>query len=213
MQFLQILENFSPMLESLAIIVASIAAIYGITSWRREMKGRKEYELAEEVLALFYEAKDKISDIRNPFGFLEEGKSRPKFENETEEQKRARDQAYIVWERYLKYQDTFNKLHSLRYRFMAVFGKDKVKPFDDLDKVLLELRTAVVMLGHFWYRRTQTHLPMTGAELSSLNDNIRKYEAVFWEFVESPDPINEKISAMISEIEKACGNILKKRKK
>jgi hypothetical protein len=199
-------------LESLAIIAASVAAVYAISSWRREMKGRKEYELAEKVLALFYEAKDKISAIRNPFGFLEEGKSRPQLPNETEEQKRARDQAYIVWERYLKYEDTFNRLHSLRYRFMAIFGKDKVKPFDDLNEVLQDLRAAVVMLGHFWYRRTQTHLPMTEAELTSLNNSIRKYEPVFWEGAESPDSINEKVSAMILEMEKVCGKILKRTK-
>lgn len=104
-------------------------------------------------------------------------------------------------------------MHSLRYRFKAIFGIDKTRAFDDLDKVLGELRTAVAMLGYFWYRRTQEFLPITEEEVNKLNETIKKYEAVFWEGAASPDSINEKIKLMISEIEKICWKILGKEDK
>ena len=52
-------------LSQSAIIIASITAIYGINAWRREYRGKKDIDLAEETLALFYKAKDAISAIRN----------------------------------------------------------------------------------------------------------------------------------------------------
>ena len=58
--------NFLDIVESIAVILASLFAIHGINSWRREMKEKRKYEVAEEVLALFYEARDKISLIRMP---------------------------------------------------------------------------------------------------------------------------------------------------
>lgn len=73
-------QNIINLIESLAVIIASsivsISAYIGISSWRKEIKQRKEYDLAEEVLALFYEAKDIISFIRSPFGWSGEGKTR-----------------------------------------------------------------------------------------------------------------------------------------
>lgn len=44
---------FFDVIKSLSIIIASIVAIYGINSWRREAKWKRKYELAEEVLSLF----------------------------------------------------------------------------------------------------------------------------------------------------------------
>lgn len=120
------------LIECISIIIASFTAIYGIGAWRREMRGRNEYDLVEEVLVLFYEARDRIRAIRAPFVPVFEEIKRETDTRETKEKKFALDRAYIVMERYQKYQEVFNKLHTLRYRFMALFGEDKVKPFDDL---------------------------------------------------------------------------------
>jgi hypothetical protein len=91
--------EFIKILESLAVFTASIAAIFGINSWRREIRGRKRYELAEEVLALFYEAKERISAIRSIFGNVEEGNSRKPNPNETPDEQKALNAAYVIIER------------------------------------------------------------------------------------------------------------------
>ncbi|NVM53142.1 MAG: hypothetical protein HWN66_05525 [Candidatus Helarchaeota archaeon] len=194
-------------LESLAVIAAALVAIYGISSWRREMKGRKEYELAEEVLTLFYEAKDKISAIRNPLSWSGEGQSRKASPEEKPEEKEAFDRAHIVFERYQRYQETFNRLHALHYRFKTIFGRDKVKPFDDLNKIVRDIHTAATMLGHYWVRLSKTHLPMNEREYDRLIKNIQEYETVIWAGFD-PDPIAPKVESLIEEIEKICEPIL-----
>ncbi len=200
---IEIIEIF----ESLAVIVASIFAIYGINSWRREMKGRKEFELAEEVLALFYEAQDKIRAIRSPMGWAGEGESRKAGLEETEEEKRILDQAYAVFERYQKNQEPFNRLHALRYRFMVVFGREKAKPFDELRGLLSEIFIASRRLSQLWLRQIR---PIRRKQIEEkLLSDINKYEAIFWEGMGDPDPISPKLNGIVSEVEQICEEILR----
>lgn len=193
-------------LESLAVIVAAGVAVYGISSWRREMRGRKEYELAEEVLALFYEACDKISVIRNPLGWQGEGETRKSRESETPEEKECLDQAYVVFERYQQNQEVFNKLHSLRYRFMALFGRDKAEPFDELRRILNEIFTSAQMLGRLWYRVQNRRLPPE--QDKKIIRMIEKHEAVFWSGPDETDPIRPRLEKTVADIESICSEII-----
>lgn len=175
-------------IESFAVIVASLCVVYGIGSWRREMKERKEYEIAEEVLALFYEANDRIRAIRSPFGFIGEGQSRKPEPNETPEQKIIRDRAYVVFERYKNNQEVFNRLHALRYRFIVIFGKDKAMPFNNLRKILSKILSAADILSNGWEK---------------------KYEDIIWEKYPGSDSISNEVDKTISEIENICENTIR----
>lgn len=205
------LRDWLNLAQTSAIILASITAFFGISSWRRELKGKKRYELAEETLSLFYKVKDVISVIRSPFGYADEGKSRPVSPGENPDQKRARDRAYVLWERYLKNEDTFNKLRALRYRFMAIFGKEATEPFDDLSKIVKGFSAAVFVLSDAWYRQGETHLARTKEETNKLEELIRSQEAIFWEGMKTPDQINDIVRKMISKIEEICIPVLSKK--
>jgi hypothetical protein len=63
-----IIESISTIVASAAAIVASIVAVWGINAWRREHVGRRRIDLAEEVLGLFYGAREVISSFRSPVG-------------------------------------------------------------------------------------------------------------------------------------------------
>ena len=208
---MECLQQILGILGSLGIISASIVAFFGINSWRKEMREKKQYELAEEVLSLFYEAKDKISAIRSPLGRRGEREGREKDVNETPEQTEALDQAYVVFNRYQKHQEAFNKLNALRYRFMALFQREKVAPFDELNKIINEIFTAANLLGHYWYRIRKGHLIRNQKEFDKIMANIDKYEAIFWEGLKSPDPITPKVDKMVAGIEKICEPILRRK--
>ncbi len=197
-------------LDSLAVIAAAAVAIYGINSWRREMKGRKEYELAEEVLSLFYEAKDKLSAIRNPLARVGEGQSRKSNPKEKPEEKESFDRAYIVSERYQKIQGTFNKLFVLQYRFIAIFGRDKAKPFDDLSEIINDILNAAKMLGFYWAHLTQAHLARSTEKINELIENRQKYEEIIWAGFDS-DPISPKVESVINEITNICEPIIRQK--
>ena len=205
------LENWLKLAETIAVMSASATAISGINSWRRELTGKKRYELAEETLSLFYKAKDIIHAIRSPFGNADEGKSRPAVPGETPGQKKARDQAYVLWERYLKHEETFNNIRALRYRFMAIFGSAAVKPFDYLKAIVHSLSYAVIVLSDAYCERSETHVSRTQAESEKMEKTIREFQAVTWEGIGKPDRINDDVNEIIAEIEKICIPVLSKK--
>jgi len=194
-------------LESISIILAAWAVIIGVNAWRREYIGKRRLELAEDVLALFYEARDAISYIRNPSGHVGEGSTRNADPNESPEEKQINDNAYVVFERYNKRQDLFNKLYSMRYRYMARFGKDSAKPFNELNKIVNEIFVSARMLSHYWKQQGR-RIWKNDKEFQQHLEEMHKYEAVFWEKGFSEDPVIPRLNTVISDIEAQCNRII-----
>ena len=96
--------------KNISVILGALALISGIRAWKREYIGKRKIEIAEDTLMLFYQARDAIREIRNPFGRSGEGSSRQKADNETERETELLDRAYVVYERYQKHEELFNKL-------------------------------------------------------------------------------------------------------
>ena len=63
-------------IQCVSIFRTCVTIILGVYAWRREFIGRRKIELAEDVLARFYEARDAIARIRSPFGTSSEGSER-----------------------------------------------------------------------------------------------------------------------------------------
>ena len=207
--------NVLDSLQSISVIVASAIAagtvIYGINAWRREYTGKRKLQLAEEVLALFYEARDAIVSIRNPFSYVGEGGSRKPADNETAEERRVNDQANIVFERYGKHQDLFSKINAIRYRYMAQFGKDSAKSFDELNRIVTDIFASARMLAYIW--KEQGHRKWESEEAFQNHlDEMHKHEAVFWEMASDKDAITPRLEAVISEIEAQSAKIIGKSK-
>jgi hypothetical protein len=198
--------DWMELIKNISIIIASWTAVYGIDQWRREYRGKRQAELAEEVLSLFYEAQDAIGHIRNPFAFGGEGASRKAGENETPEEKDAFDKAFVIFERFKSHQGLFNKIHAIRYRFMAQFGVDSAKPFDNLRNITNEIQVSAQALAQLWAR--QNRYFRTGQQEQHHFDQIQKHEAVFWEGLEDSDPISPKLKQCVAEIETTCRGIL-----
>lgn len=197
------------LLQSLSIIIASSVAINGINSWRREVRWKSQYELAEEVLSLFYEVQETISIIRSPLIFEKEGRTRKKIENENPKDTEILDRANIVLERFEKNKEPFYKLRALKYRFITVFGKETESPFKDLIKLMNEIITASKILGRIHWK-DQGRRKFTEEQFEIHLKEMKKYEDVIWES-QNEDNIKAKLDEIISEVEQICSGVLKKK--
>ena len=198
-------------LKSVSIIIASGAALYGINSWRRETKWKRKYELAEETLSLFYEVQDAISIIRNPLGSVDEGKTRKRGENERKEDSEILDSAYTVIERFEKNKVPFFKLRAIKYRFIALFGKESEKPFNEIVKLTNKIMTVSGFLGRrYWKDQGQRNL--TDEQFEEHLKKMQEYESIIWEgYYEENDSIKEKLEQIINEMEAVCNTVLRKK--
>lgn len=191
--------------EKVAVIFAAIAAMYGVDSWKREARWKRKYDMKEEVLSLFYEARDAIEIIRNPFSSTAEGKTRKTTGYETKEIKRILDQAYVVSERYDKNKDVFVNLRKRKYRFMAIYGNAQSKSFDEIHVVIHEIFMAASVLGQYYWQ-PRDRASMTDEQAKIHLADMQEKEAIFWAGWKKPDPIRERVDKIIENIEQACSN-------
>ena len=195
----------SEIIQNIAVIIASLTAVYGIISWRKEHIGRRKIDLAEEVLSSVYEIKDVIRSIRSPFGFVGEGKTRKRGQHETSEQSEILDNAYVVYERYNKNIEVFNSFYRLKYRFKANFGLKAEEPFLIVRKIIAHIFAASNMLSSVYWKN-QGRKQMSEAEFQRHLEGMEKNEAIFWE-MNDDDEINTKISEAIEICEEICKSI------
>jgi hypothetical protein len=201
----QMIENLAvtnfQIFESIAVIIAAIAAIYGINSWRREMIGKVKFQLAEETLALFYEAEYRIWAIRYPVSLDKESQP-PKATNSDENiPKESHGASNIIFNRMEAHREFFAKLHGLRFRFKTHFGKQSIKPFDELSVILNELLHAATKINILWRDKGNWS-----------SDDWNKCFEVIWEGHGKPDIIARKVKDAVSLMESTCSPVLLREK-
>jgi len=191
-------------LNQISLFIGIWVAIYSIDAWRREHVGRRRMELAEDTLALFYEAADAIRHIRSPVGYGHETERVERAERESDEQFEARKTASVVFYRYDQHRELFNRIHATRYRFLALFGAEAAKPFEELHEVTRKIIVAARLLAHDWgrsYFRDE-------AQEEQHSQRVRDQEAIFWEGMAEYDPIAPKMEELIRDIEITCRGVL-----
>ena len=107
-------------ITAITAIVGVIIASRGLNRWRLEAIGKRRAELAEDVLADFYEARDAIQAARSPLSSGDEGDTRIKAPDEFEADTRTLNAYYAVAERLAKKAEFFAKLNAKRYRFVYI---------------------------------------------------------------------------------------------
>jgi hypothetical protein len=192
--------------QSASVILAALFALYGFDAWRREHIGKRRLELAEEVLALFYQASDAIEQMRSPFGFGGEGSSRKQMPNEDPKHKQVLDSAYVLIERYNRYSELFSTLHAARYRFMAQVGVAKAVPFDAINTIVNELIASAHEMARLatapdWSVRTPEAEEKRHARVVRVHD-------VYYGTGGDDDPIAQRVRAAVAEIERTCRGII-----
>ena len=188
------------LISAISVLIAALTFLGGVSAWKREFIGKRRIELAESILALFYEAEDAIREIRNPSLSVGEGSTRQRAVGEREEESQILDKAHVVFERYQKREKLFAQLRSMRYRCMAAFGSSVAEPFNELSTILNEIFVAAHMLGtHYWPR--QGRVAMDDAQFEKHLEQMQKHEAVFWFMGEEQDQISPRVRSAVEKME------------
>lgn len=188
--------------QAVSVFAACWAIISGIGAWKREFIGKRQIELAEQVLAKFFELRDAVAYIRNPFSQSDEGSTRKRSDHETPEQSQLLDRGYIVVERYAKKEAVFVEFNTLKYRFMASFGPSTESIFTETNRVLNSIFVSAQMLAtHYWQR--QGRVKMEQDEFQRHLDEMHKHEGIFWEIGTETDEVRTRLNAIQVTLEAA----------
>jgi hypothetical protein len=106
-------------MTGLAAVVAGWAGVRGLNAWRTETVGRRKTELAEEVLAGFYRARDVLTWARFPVSQHDNGAGNVRPAPGTDGDELERSEIFTPVDRLTRESQVFSELQASRYRFMA----------------------------------------------------------------------------------------------
>ena len=196
--------------QSVSIVLASLFVIYGLDEWRREFVWKRRVDLAEEALALFYQARDAISAIRSPSGYVGEGRSRQPGPDEAPEDKEALDHAYSLIERYQQHSELFAKIGALRYRFMAQHGEAAAAPFNEMIQIVNELILSARRMSRLVTRRARRIAESDPVRFEQFGKEQQEVVATFYEGFEN-DPIALRVQRAVAALELMCRGVMESR--
>lgn len=202
------MNDIATISQAVAVIAACWAIISGVGAWKREFIGKRQIALAEQVLAKFFEVRDSISFIRNPFSSTEEGKSRQKTERELPVESELLDRGYIVVERYEKKEKLFAEFNTLKYKFMATFGSEAEEIFTETNRALNSIFSSARLLAtHYWLR--QGRVQMEADEFQKHLDGMHRHEGIFWDSYNEDDEIRKKLKDIQRRLEETTAPCFK----
>ena len=187
-------------LTALAAVTAAIVAVLSYRKWKPESIGKRKIELAEEILADFYQAKDVIDWARLPSGWSSEGEKRKRPEDESEEEGRARDAYYRTIHRLVSHAELFSRLQSRKYRAMAYFGNEAREPFEEMGDIHARIIAAASNLVRHY--RAEGELPANWEAWE---------ETIGWQTEGRIDAMGDKVNAVIAKVEASYGTWLSRR--
>lgn len=193
-------------LKDLSPFVTAGVALYVASTWRTQTSGKRKMELAEQTLTLFYEARDAISDIRNPAGFNTEEDAGERAPHESDAAYRGRQRASIVFTRYKQYAELFGKLQAMRYQSRAVFGEIDPDPFTELRNTLNTIFVSARMLAHLWGREEIVYDRGIAGEIEQHRRQTSDYEATFWHIPD--DVVSKRVDLIVESVESICRPVL-----
>jgi hypothetical protein len=190
-----------------AVFLGVGIAAWGLRKWRIEQIGKRQCELAEEALALSYEAQGVFDFIRSPIGFAGEGSTRKRSEGETEAEQKVLDQEFVSIERINNQADFFSRVQKLRPRFKALFGTEATEPLDEILKVRGDVILAARMLSHY----AVDNIHASREERADSRANREKQQDVKWKGSSTPDLIDQRLSIARQKLETRISPLLKSR--
>ena len=146
---IEVIKDISQIIFYLA--VPTLTCI-GLNSWKKELIGKNEYEIAKQALSKAYSIKHQIWIVQNAIVYPSEWAKRKPKENETESQKRAAESYFAYQKRLQSIENKINKIRPTMIEVEAVFGEEAKIKLDKLIAITDQLRAAITVYHKALYR-------------------------------------------------------------
>ena len=177
---------FKDILSIFSTIILAVIAIIGLQTWKKQLQGKTEYELARRLLRAVYKTRDAIKLVRNPFASASEIAAAvkeagidldlldPEFHNQS--------QGALYQRRWKKIQEAISELDVEAFEAEVIWGKE-------VRDVLTPLRQQVGLLHSYveMYLRNQNK----PSRRIPNEEMIEKIDEVIYDFHDLTDTKSE----------------------
>jgi len=187
----EIIKAVAPAFTAGAACFGALIGWRGLEKWRSETLGKRRAEIAETTLAHVYEIAEILQSARSPFVSAHEMGKKEGIPDHI-----AADANYAPEARLLEHNEFFGRFRAQKFAFAAVFGRDAIKPLEDLWRIRLEINSAVFDL-------------MNNKDLARGSAEHRKtwtewYYTAFRSLKADEDALNKRIAKNVLAVEETC---------
>lgn len=181
------IEHIKDVFSILGTIALIIIGILGLSTWRRQLRGTNEYELAKKILLKTYEVQQALQHVRNPMLFLkkEEVESGSALEAEQNIYDKRLQKLYSIWA----------ELQTLRLEAKVVWGEESYNCFNSIKNLIGEMKGAIWM--HFWLKGAYAG---PGATIDKSPERIKANEKIIY-YSSEEDEFSIKINKAVKDVE------------
>jgi hypothetical protein len=176
-------------------IIGTIGALtigtLGLSTWRRQLRGTSEYELAKKTIFKAYEIQQALQTVRNPMLQLSK--------EEIDAGRRLDEEQRIYNDRMNHLYEKWAELQTIRLETKVVWSDDAHNCFNEIQQRIGEIRGAIWL--HFWMKGAYAG---PGAEVDNNPERVIENDKVVY-FVSDEDVFSMKITESINEVEKFFG--------
>jgi hypothetical protein len=167
---------------------------------RAQLIHKRQFDLAEALLADAYRFRDLMAYVRNGFTFSSEGQTRKPRAGETPDEKRGRDSYFVPIERLQKEGEFISGFMAKQHAALAHFGPDATYAFQRFQESLNRVHVASGML-----------IDMYGDLEDSCDVTIRMRAEIWADYAKfkfKDDEVGKKIEEGVLLVEKLCKPVL-----
>lgn len=197
------LSNLRDIVLTLVAVCSLFVAIQGLKTWRRELQGRFDFDLARRLLVATYRVRERLREVRSPFmssGEMATAISELGLEAKHEEE-RERDPlssrvgagaAYDL--RLRRLGDALTELSAVSLEVEAAWGHGKDEMLGDLHRLVSELRGKLAMYFHYLNQDPRSPRDIKRAEA---------IDAVIYDVSapDAPDPFAKRVNEAVAALE------------
>lgn len=166
-----------------ALIIGSV----GLSTWRRQLKGTAQYEVAKKAVLLTYRVRDAIQAVRSPMLYLRQ--------EEVEAGHRLEEEQRIYNERMTHLQERWAELRTIILEARVIWGEETESRFEDIRKVIGTLGAEIGV--HFWLKGAYA---APGSIVDRNPARVANNDKIVY-FVSEEDDFSKTINAAVERME------------
>lgn len=176
-------------------IVGTIGAlgigVLGLFTWRRQLRGTSEYEIAKKAILGTYEVQQALQSVRNPMLYLSR--------EEVEAGRRLEEEQRIYSDRMTYLYEKWAELQTIRLETKVIWGKEAHDSFDELQKRIGDVRGAIWL--HFWMKGAYAG---PGATVDNSAERVQNNDKIVY-FTSEEDDFSQEIAKSTTKVEEFFG--------
>ena len=165
--------------------------VLGLFTWRRQLRGTSEYEIAKKAILKTYEVQQVLQSVRNPVLYLSR--------EEVEAGRRLEEEQRIYSDRMTSLYEKWAELQTIRLEAKVIWGKEAHYSFNELQQRIKDVRGAIWL--HFWMKGAYAG---PGATVDNSPERVRENDKVFY-FTSEEDDFSQEITKSTANVEEFFG--------